>query len=193
MAVLVTTILVFEEETWMRGTSPRMTVDGKVARAHIGLGSNLGDKRAAIARALALLDAQANIAIAARSADYRTPPWGDTDQDWFVNACAALATSLGPRALLDACLAVEGELGRVRARKWGPRVIDIDLLDYDGRTLNEPGLMLPHPFVLERAFVLVPLAEIAPDLIIGGVRIADALAAVDVFAIERMPQGNGSR
>lgn len=139
-----------------------------IRRAYISLGSNMGDKRGNIALALEHLDAITGIHVAARSHDYRTPPWGDTDQDWFINACAALDTSLTPEALLVACLAIETRMGRIRTRKWGPRVIDIDLLDYDGLTLISNDLTLPHPHLMERAFVLIPLAEIASDLMISG-------------------------
>ena len=142
-------------------------------RAYLSLGSNMGNKRAQIARALAYLDAIPGIHVVARSRDYRTPPWGDTDQDWFVNACAALDTSLAPHALLQVCLTIETQMGRIRTRKWGPRIIDIDLLDYDGQTICSDDLTLPHPHVLERAFVLIPLAEIAPNLILSGHRICD--------------------
>ncbi|MGV6875078.1 2-amino-4-hydroxy-6-hydroxymethyldihydropteridine diphosphokinase [Pseudochelatococcus sp. B33] len=138
--------------------------DSTPRRAYIGLGSNMGDKRAMIAVALDHLRATPGIAVVARSRDYRTPPWGDTDQDWFINACAALDTTLTPDDLLAACLAVETRMERVRTRRWGPRVIDIDLLDYDRRAIRSDRLTLPHPRILERAFVLTPLAEIAGDL-----------------------------
>lgn len=142
------------------------------ARAYLGLGSNMGDKRAMIAEALARLASVPGIALVARSRDYRTAPWGDTDQDWFVNACAAVDTDLPPHALLEACLSVESAMGRERTRKWGPRIIDIDLLDYAGRTIDSDTLTLPHPYLLERAFVLVPLAEIAEGLRVAGHDIA---------------------
>jgi len=154
------------------------------ARAYLSLGSNLGDKRGAIAEALRRLDAVPGLAVAARSADYRTPPWGDTDQDWFVNACAAVDTTLAPLALLQACLSVEEAMGRVRTRPWGPRSIDVDVIDYAGRTIRQEGLTLPHPFALQRPFVLVPLAAIAPDLALGGVPVREALACLDISGIE---------
>lgn len=154
-----------------------------MARAYLGLGSNLGDKRGAIAEALRRLEEAPGTTVIARSADYRTPPWGDTDQDWFVNACAAVETGLSPQALLRACLSVEESLGRVRTRKWGPRIIDIDLIDYGGRTIRDEALTLPHPFALQRPFVLVPLAEIAPDLELGGVSVRTALGRLDASGI----------
>lgn len=153
-------------------------------RAYIGLGSNLGHKHAMLEEATALLGALPGVAVAARSRFYHTPPWGDMDQDAFLNAALAVDTDLSPRELLDACLAVERSLGRVRDRKWGPRTIDLDVLDYGGMTAHEDRLVLPHPYLLERAFVLVPLAEIAPDLVVNGVPIAEALARVDRSGIE---------
>jgi 2-amino-4-hydroxy-6-hydroxymethyldihydropteridine diphosphokinase len=153
------------------------------ARAYLSLGSNLGDKRGAIAQALRRLEGMPDLTVVARSTDYRTPPWGDTDQDWFVNACAAVETGLSPQALLRACLSVEESLGRVRTRKWGPRIIDIDLIDYGGRTIRDEALTLPHPFALQRPFVLVPLAEIAPDLELGGASVRTALGRLDASGI----------
>ncbi|MBS7697993.1 MULTISPECIES: 2-amino-4-hydroxy-6-hydroxymethyldihydropteridine diphosphokinase [unclassified Chelatococcus] len=157
-----------------------------MAEAYICLGSNLGDKRATIARALDLLAGAMDVAVKARSGDYRTPPWGKLDQDWFVNACARVETALAPEALLAQCLTVERQLGRERLERWGPRVIDIDLLTYDDRAIATASLTLPHPHLTQRAFVLVPLAEIAPTLVIGGRPVADWLAEVDIAGIERM-------
>ncbi|MFE1601825.1 2-amino-4-hydroxy-6-hydroxymethyldihydropteridine diphosphokinase [Methylobacterium sp. ID0610] len=155
-----------------------------MAEAYLGLGSNLGDKAAMLARAIAELDAAPGIRITARSRFYRTPPWGDTDQDWFLNAAVGVDTTLPPHALLETCLAVEARLGRVRERRWGPRVIDIDVLHYAGAVVEDERLVLPHRFVRERAFVLVPLAEIAPGLVIGGETVTQALAKLDRTGIE---------
>jgi 2-amino-4-hydroxy-6-hydroxymethyldihydropteridine diphosphokinase len=157
-----------------------------MARAYLGLGSNLGDKRAMLHEALRRLDETDGVRVAARSGFYRTPPWGKTDQDWFLNAAAAVETDLPPHDLLAVCLDVERAIGRVRDEKWGPRLIDIDLLTYDGRELADETLTLPHPHLTQRAFVLVPLAEIAPDLMIGGSSVTEALARVDSSGIERM-------
>ena len=153
--------------------------------AYLGLGSNIGDKAATLAEAVARLAVTPGIRVTARSADYRTPPWGDTDQDWFLNAALGLETSLSPHDLLEAGLAIETAMGRVRERRWGPRVIDIDVLHYAGAAVSDERLILPHRYVRERAFVLVPLAEIAPDLIIGGEPISEALAKLDRSGIER--------
>lgn len=147
--------------------------------ALIGLGSNIGDKAANIGRAIGLLTEPGDIRLVRASRLYRTAPWGVLDQDWFVNACISIATDLAPHALLARCLAVEQEMKRVRAERWGPRVIDVDVLVYRDVTLSDPDLTLPHPRIAERAFVLVPLAEIAPGLQIGGHDPAHWLARLD--------------
>jgi 2-amino-4-hydroxy-6-hydroxymethyldihydropteridine diphosphokinase len=159
-----------------------------MAEALVGLGGNIGDVRTALDRAVAAFCDGTDVRLLAQSSDYATPPWGVVDQPAFVNRCIVVATALTPRALLDRALAVERTLGRDRSReqRWGPRAIDIDLLAYDDVALDEPGLTLPHPRLLERAFVLVPLAEIVPDRIIAGVRVRDALARLDTRGIERL-------
>lgn len=138
------------------------------ARAFLGLGGNLGDVAARFDAAIALLGAADGVEIRRRSALWRTPPWGDPDQPPFLNACLEITTTLPPLALLRLCLDVERRLGRDRqapdARRWGPRPIDIDLLDMAGVTLDTPELVLPHPRLGERAFALAPLVELAPDL-----------------------------
>lgn len=144
--------------------------------ALIGLGSNVGDKPANIARAIALLTQKGDIRLIAASRLYRTAPWGVLDQDWFVNACIAVATDLPPRELLARCLGVEQEMKRVRQERWGPRVIDVDILVYRGVTMSDPDLTLPHPRITERAFVLVPLSDVAPGLEIADHSIAHWLA-----------------
>lgn len=154
-------------------------------KAYLGIGSNVGDMAAMLDRAVTGLAATPGVSVLKRSADYRTPPWGKTDQPWFLNGAVAVETELEPHGLLDTCLRIEHELGRVREERWGPRVIDIDVLAYEGAAVNDARLVLPHRFVRERAFVLVPLAEIAPDLVIGGERVADALAKLDRTGIAR--------
>ncbi|GJD43639.1 2-amino-4-hydroxy-6-hydroxymethyldihydropteridine pyrophosphokinase [Methylobacterium cerastii] len=156
-----------------------------MTRAYLGLGSNIGDKAAHLAAAVEGLAGVPGLRVVARSADYRTPPWGETDQDWFLNGALAIETDLDPHALLDACLGVERDLGRIRERRWGPRVIDIDVLHYAGAAVSDERLVLPHRYVRERAFVLVPLAEIAPDLVIGGETVSEALAKLDRSGIQR--------
>ncbi|WP_245496348.1 2-amino-4-hydroxy-6-hydroxymethyldihydropteridine diphosphokinase [Lichenibacterium ramalinae] len=149
-------------------------------------GSNVGDKVDNVARAARLLEA-AGIARDLRlSTLYRTPPWGGVPQDWFVNACAVGMTALPPRDLLRRVKAVEVALGRVETVRWGPRVIDIDILYRGEDSVDTPELTLPHRDVLNRGFVLVPLAELVPERIIRGVRIADAAARADVAGIVRL-------
>jgi 2-amino-4-hydroxy-6-hydroxymethyldihydropteridine diphosphokinase len=160
-----------------------------MAEALLALGGNVGDVRATFDRAVAMLCDGGEARLIARSSDYRTPPWGVTDQPAFVNCCLRIDTSLTSRGLLARAQAVETALGRNRAqeRRWGPRTIDIDLIAYDDVGCAEPDLTLPHPRVLERAFVLVPLAEIAPDWMIEGTTVAAALARLDAGGIEKLP------
>jgi 2-amino-4-hydroxy-6-hydroxymethyldihydropteridine diphosphokinase len=160
-----------------------------MAEALIALGGNVGDARATLDRAVAMFCDGDAVRLVARSSDYRTPPWGVEDQPPFINACLVVATTLAPRDLLARAQQVERAFGRDRAheRRWGPRTLDIDLLAYDDVTLAGPDLVLPHPHLFERAFVLVPLAEIAGGRRIAGVRVADALARLDASGIERLP------
>ncbi len=127
-------------------------------RAYVGVGANLGEPAANVGRALDLLAELGTVA--ARSSLYRTKPWGKEDQPWFVNAVALLETALEPAALLERLRALERRLGRVPGERWGPRIIDLDLLAYDDMEAGDETLRLPHPHLSERAFVLVPLAEI---------------------------------
>lgn len=157
--------------------------------AYLGLGGNLGDPRAAMAAALRMIDAAPDASVAAVSSLYRTPPWGKTDQPDFLNAVAQIKTSLEPRGLLDLCLAAEQRLKRVRAERWGPRLIDIDVLIFGDRRIKEEGLEIPHPRLTERAFVLVPLAEIAPALSIDGSTASSLSAAADRAGIQRVEVG----
>src|SRR5215467_3660706 len=161
-----------------------------MAEALVGLGGNVGDVRTTLDRAVAAFCDGTDIRLVAQSSDYATPPWGVVDQPAFVNRCIVVETALPPRTLLDRALTVERSLGRDRSReqRWGPRAIDIDLLTYDDVAIEEPGLTLPHPRLFERAFVLVPLAEIAPDRVIAGVRVRDALAQLSTDGIERLPE-----
>lgn len=155
----------------------------------IGLGGNVGDVRKTFDRAIALLcDGQA-VRLLARSSDYLTPPWGVTDQPPFINAVIEVATVLPAHDLFARALSVERALGRDRSkeRRWGPRTLDLDLLAYDDLTLDDPDLTLPHPRLLERAFVLAPLAEIVPDRVIAGTPVREALARTGASGIEKLP------
>lgn len=152
--------------------------------ALIGLGSNMGDKPANIRRAIGLLTDAGDIRLVRASRLYRTPPWGVLDQDWFVNACIAVTTDLAPHEVLARCLAVENTMKRVRHERWGPRVIDVDVLTYRNVSLDDAALTLPHPRIAERAFVLLPLKEIAPDLVISGQGLDHWIARLDSAGVE---------
>lgn len=146
--------------------------------AHIGLGSNLEDPTRQVERAIDELDALPETRVLRRSRLYRTRPWGLAGQPDFVNAVAAVETSLGARELLDQLLAIERRRGRRRdGERWGPRVIDLDLLLFGACCLREPGIEVPHPRLHERAFVLVPLGELDPDLHVPGQGRVSVLAA----------------
>ncbi len=149
-----------------------------------GLGSNVGDKADNVLRALRLLEAAGIARGLGVSSLYATPPWGPIAQDPYVNACAVGTTALPAFDLLRRVKAVEVALGRVETVRWGPRVIDIDILYRGDDLLDARHLVLPHRELLNRAFVLVPLAELRPDRLIRGVRIADAARAADRTGIE---------
>jgi 2-amino-4-hydroxy-6-hydroxymethyldihydropteridine diphosphokinase len=153
----------------------------------VALGSNLGEKAANIDRAIALLTSRGDVRLLGRSRNYATEPWGKTDQDWFVNAVIAVATRLDPQQLLGRCKEIERAMGRVETEKWGPRIIDLDLLVYRDRNVNDPDLILPHPHIGARAFVLAPLMDIAPDLVIGGLSVRAMYAAIDTSSVKALP------
>jgi 2-amino-4-hydroxy-6-hydroxymethyldihydropteridine diphosphokinase len=163
-----------------------------MASVLIALGGNVGDVRATFEKAIAEICVIAEAALKARSSDYATAPWGETDQARFVNACIEIETARDPHALLALLQVVERQFGRDRARerRWGPRTLDLDIIAYDDLALSDPALTLPHPRLFERAFVLVPLAEIAPDREIAGRRVKDALTQLCADGIERLPPRN---
>jgi 2-amino-4-hydroxy-6-hydroxymethyldihydropteridine diphosphokinase len=134
------------------------------APVFLGLGSNLGDREGALEGALARLAAR-GFRVRRRSSLWLTEPLGGPPQGWFLNAVAQGQTTLGPEALLEACLATEHEMGRVRAERNGPRTIDVDVLFFGDEQCSSPGLVIPHPRLHERRFVLEPLAEIAPGFV----------------------------
>jgi 2-amino-4-hydroxy-6-hydroxymethyldihydropteridine diphosphokinase len=140
----------------------------------LGLGGNVGDPAQAIRDAVAALEARGIAGIDKLSSLYRTAPWGGVPQPDYANACAIGRTDLAPLELLDAIKRLERDLGRVETVRWGPRVIDIDILFYGDVSVQDERLVIPHRDLLRRAFVLIPLAEIAPDLVIAGRRVADA-------------------
>ena len=149
-----------------------------VVRAYIGLGGNLGDRAANLERAVDAFRADPALAVVAVSRFRETEPVGYLDQPSFLNAVVAVETELSPRALLDRLLAVERSLGRERTGpRFGPRTIDLDLLLYGDVTLDEPGLVVPHPRLAERRFVLEPLAELDPSLVLPDGRAVEELLA----------------
>lgn len=160
-----------------------------MGNALIALGGNVGDVRATFPKAISNILGMTQATLLARSSDYRTPPWGEQAQEPFINACVKVETSLDPHALLFTLHKIEKRFGRDRAKeqRWGPRTLDLDLLAYDDAVINQPDLTLPHPRLFERAFVLVPLAEIVPDRVIAGRSIAAALAQLSTEGIERLP------
>jgi 2-amino-4-hydroxy-6-hydroxymethyldihydropteridine diphosphokinase len=160
-----------------------------MSEALIAFGGNVGDVRDTIDRAIARLCDGKAVQLLARSSDYLTPPWGVTDQPPFVNCAISVSTALAPRALLSRVQVVEAYFGRDRSKetKWGPRTLDIDLLVYDDVVMTTEELTLPHPRLLERAFVLLPLGDIAPERVIAGRRVKDALARAHLAGIVKLP------
>lgn len=155
--------------------------------AAIGVGSNLDDPAAQVASGLHALAELAESRLLHQSALYATPPMGPPDQPDYVNAVALIATRLSPLALLDALQAIENAHHRVRERRWGPRTLDLDLLSYGNLVLSHPRLILPHPGLASRAFVVIPLLEIAPDLCLPGLpALATLAAALSTHPIRRM-------
>ncbi len=168
-----------------------------MTRAFLGLGSNLGDRLANLRAAVDALDAREGIQVVRSSRVYETDPVGPPQPD-YLNAVIELETSLPPRTLLRACLEAELQLGRERSERWGPRTIDIDLLTYGNEEIDQPGLVVPHPRMHERGFVLAPLLELTADPKLPGGRTAatlrlgpDVLAGVRLFApalaVDRSP------
>ena len=149
-------------------------------RVAFSLGSNVGEKPSQIRAALAFLEAVDGVEILRTSSFYKTAPWGNEDQDWFVNACAIGQTSMTAHEVLRACKEIEVQLGRTPGERWGPRLIDIDLLYLGDEEFTSPALTLPHPEMFNRVFVMVPLAEIAGDVKVAGRRIDDVLAEMEI-------------
>ena len=158
--------------------------------AAVGLGGNLGDAAATLQEALRALDELPSTRLLRASRLYRTSAWGNTAQPDFVNAAALLETRLDARALLDGLLGIERHFGRERdsAVQWGPRILDLDLLLYGDALIDEPGLRVPHPYLHERAFALLPLAQIGPDLQVPGLgTVAALLRSVDTQGCASLP------
>ena len=132
--------------------------------AYIGIGSNLGTSGKNCVEAIEKISTNDHIKIISKSSFYKTVPIGDIEQDWFINSVIRIDTKLNPKELLLTLLNIESEMGRIRKEKWGPRLIDLDLLFYDKLILNQEGITLPHPEIQKRNFVLVPLNEISENL-----------------------------
>jgi len=159
-----------------------------VTLAYIALGSNLGDPRQQVLDAVAALATLPDTRVLQRSHLYRTLPWGVLEQPPFINAVVQLDTALSPHGLLDALLGIEQKAGRVRALRNGPRTLDLDLLHVDGVQLDDARLTLPHPRMAGRAFVLLPLHDLAPSLELPGHgTVAELLARLDLAGCERLP------
>lgn len=159
----------------------------KTIQAALGLGGNLGDPKTQMQEALSLLSAHNNIQIDAVSHLYKTAPWGNTDQPSFLNACALISTNYSARELLELCLGIEKDLGRIRLERWGPRAIDLDVLFYADELIDEQGLQLPHPRMTQRAFVMVPLSDVVPNKEIEGNSIqfwANKLSSDDIEVLD---------
>lgn len=153
----------------------------------IALGSNLGDSRAILEAAIETLAQTSGITLQAQSSWYKTAPIGPPQPD-YLNGCALLQVQLTPQELLEIVLRIEKQFGRVRRERWGPRTLDIDLLLFDDLIIETPNLQIPHPRMRERAFVLIPLAEIAPDWIdpVSGLAIAQLVKRLDCSDVNRL-------
>ncbi|MCK8782372.1 2-amino-4-hydroxy-6-hydroxymethyldihydropteridine diphosphokinase [Rhizobium sp. NTR19] len=151
--------------------------------AALGLGGNIGDPPTAMAEALRQIDRSDDCRVVRVSKLYSTPPWGKLDQADFFNCCALVETVLEPEALLQLCLSIERNMKRVRVERWGPRTIDIDVLTYRNREQKTQTLELPHPRMTERGFVIKPLADIAPEMVLNGRSVDAWLEQVDVTGI----------
>ena len=156
----------------------------KPVTAYIGLGGNVGDVFTNMQSALHTLNSNEQISVRSISNLYKTPPWGIEDQDWFLNACASIETELSAQELLNQCLETEKTLKRVRDVRWGPRTIDLDVLIFGQEVIEEDKLQIPHPRMHERAFVLKPMADIAPQLMLRDKNISQWLAEIDSSEIQ---------
>ncbi len=167
--------------------SNTQTNHGQTARVAIALGSNLGDSRAIVESALKTLAHTPGFTLLRQSPFYQTAAVGPPQPD-YINACALCATNLEPHAVLSALLQIEHAFGRIRRERWGARLLDLDLLLYDDRVLDSPDLQIPHPRLIERAFVLVPLADIAPDWVepVSGQAIAQLAQQVDSTGVQAL-------
>ena len=160
-----------------------MSRDGSMELVALGLGGNVGDPRAAMADALRELGARSDCRVVTVSRLYATPPWGKTDQAEFLNCCALIETLLHPEPFLDVCLDMERRRKRERVERWGPRTIDIDILTYGDSAYHSETLELPHPRMTARGFVMMPLADVAPEMVLGQKNVRDWLTEADIEGI----------
>jgi len=182
-----------EKRKEKRGSGPVTSHESRVT-AYVALGANIGEPAQQIRSALRALGALPGTRVVGVSSLYRNPPVGYLDQPDFLNAVAEVETRLAPRELLDGLLRIEREHGRVRDAPNAPRTLDLDIVLYDEKTVSEHGLEIPHPRMLERAFVLVPLAEIAPDAVVPGKgRVTDLLKRVDASGMIKLPDTEGKK
>ncbi len=157
-----------------------------MTKAYLGLGSNIGDKREYIDKAIELVGQNKEIEVLKTSSYYETEPVGYKEQEWFLNVVIEIKTDLKPYDLLEYCMETEQKLKRVRKIRWGPRTIDIDILLYGDLNLDDDKLTIPHPRMIERAFVLVPLLEIAPNISINNMSLEDKLKALSSAEIRKV-------
>ena len=161
--------------------------------AYLALGANIGDTEANL-RAAATMLRERGCEVTGASSLYLTKPIGVTDQPDFTNAVVSVMTSLDPHDLLDTCRRIERELGREKTIRWGPRVMDVDILLYEGADVDDDELVIPHPRILDRAFVLVPLAEIAPDIEVAhGVTAREAAQRIDQTGVRKVADSSWGR
>jgi 2-amino-4-hydroxy-6-hydroxymethyldihydropteridine diphosphokinase len=146
---------------------------------YLGLGTNKGERESNLRRAVDLIEELPTVKLVATSAIYETAPWGYTEQNDFLNMCLKIRTDLAPKKLLAKLQQIEEKLGRIREERWGPRVIDIDILIYDNLQVETAQLTIPHPRIEERSFVLIPLQELEPDLVLNGSKIDHYLAQIE--------------
>ncbi len=159
-------------------------------RVFLSLGSNMGEREANLREALSSLLALSEVNLVSVSSFYSSPPWGVTDQRDFLNCAVELWTTLEPLGLLTALNEIESEMGRVPSRRWGERLIDLDIVFYGKRLISEPGLTIPQNYALERDFVLIPISEIAPDFIFPGLgkTIGDLASVISGSSVKRLSE-----
>ncbi len=167
------------------------TLVARTKEVFLGLGGNVGDVVKSMLDALGDMQRSGDIKVIAKSHLYKTPPWGDLDQDDFINSCVKIQTALDPHSLLALLKAEEKTLKRVKSRRWGPRTIDMDILIFDDMTLEDDRLTIPHPRMTARAFVLLPLCDLAPEIEINAISAQDWLAQLDISDIRKLPDQKG--